>query len=177
MHCIPLVYEVFSSIPIYSVIILWGKKCLELLLYRHIGPCVITCKKQTGISRWFFLRMQKILWERDYRNLPKISPPSKKHPPPFFEWSCCKGCFSLESTPTHLCCSTCCYVKQEAPKKQHEGRHAPLLLLHRPFSGGMASWLAAAIYVAMVTPILYNNSYCPNDSNLKYESYRPYSWF
>ena len=38
-----------------------------------------------------------------------------------------QGCFSLESTPTHLCRSTCCYVKQQAPKKQHEGRHAPLL--------------------------------------------------
>ena len=34
--------------------------------------------------------------------------------------------------------------------------------------------LATAIYVAMVTPILYDNSYSLNDSNLKYESYRPY---
>ena len=33
----------------------------------------------------------------------------------------------------------------------------------------MASRLATAIYVAMVTPILYDNSYSPNDSNLKYE--------
>ena len=61
-----------------------------------------------------------------YRNLPKISPPSKICQPPFFKWSCCKGCFSLKSTPAHLCRSTCCYVKQEAPKKQHEGRHAPM---------------------------------------------------
>ena len=38
------------------------------------------------------------------------------------------------------------------------------------FSGGVASWLAT-IYVAMVTPILYDNSYSPNDSNLKYESF------
>ena len=68
-----------------------------------------------------------------YRNLLKISPLSKIWPSPFFEWSCCKVCFSLESTPTHLCCSTCCYVKQEAPKKQQqrEGRHAPLLLLRK----------------------------------------------
>ena len=34
--------------------------------------------------------------------------------------------------------------------------------------------LATSIYVAMVTPILYDNSYSLNDSNLKYESYRPY---
>jgi len=31
--------------------------------------------------------------------------------------------------------------------------------------------LATAIYVAMVTPSLYDNSYNLNDSNLKYESY------
>ena len=42
------------------------------------------------------------------------------------------------------------------------------------FPGGAASWLATAIYVAMVTPILYDNSYSPNDSNLKYETYQPY---
>ena len=42
------------------------------------------------------------------------------------------------------------------------------------FVGGMASKLAAAIYVAMVTPILYDNSYSPNDSNLKDEIYWPY---
>ena len=48
------------------------------------------------------------------------------------------------------------------------------LITNRPFSGGVASRLATAIYVAMVTPILYDNSYSPNDSNLKYESYRPY---
>ena len=34
--------------------------------------------------------------------------------------------------------------------------------------------LATANYVAMVTPILYDNSYSLNDSNLKYESYWPY---
>ena len=37
--------------------------------------------------------------------------------------------------------------------------------------------LTTAIYVAMVTPILYDNSYSLNDSNLKYESYRLYGWF
>ena len=46
--------------------------------------------------------------------------------------------------------------------------------VYRPFSGGVASWLATVIYVAMVTPILYDNSCSPNDSNLKYESYQPY---
>ena len=45
---------------------------------------------------------------------------------------------------------------------------------YRPYAGGVASRLANAIYVAMVTPILYDNSYSPNDSNLKYESYQPY---
>ena len=45
---------------------------------------------------------------------------------------------------------------------------------YRPYAGGVASRLATAVYVAMVTPILYDNSYSPNDSNLKYESYRPY---
>ena len=45
---------------------------------------------------------------------------------------------------------------------------------YRPFHVGVASKLATAIYVAMVTPILYDNSYSLNDSNLKYESCRPY---
>ena len=38
---------------------------------------------------------------------------------------------------------------------------------------GVASRLATAIYVAMVTPILYDNSTL-NDSNLKFKSYWPY---
>ena len=45
---------------------------------------------------------------------------------------------------------------------------------YRPFHVGVASRLATGIYVAMVMPILYDNSYSLNDSNLKYESYRPY---
>ena len=45
---------------------------------------------------------------------------------------------------------------------------------YRPFQVGVASRLATAIYVAMVTPILYDNSYSLNDSNLKYESYQLY---
>ena len=45
---------------------------------------------------------------------------------------------------------------------------------YRPFQVGVASRLATAIYVAMVTPILCDNSYSLYDSNLKYESYRPY---
>ena len=76
-------------------------------------------------------KMTQIKKSGVYRNLSKISPPSKIRPPPFFKWSCCKGCFSLKNMPTHLCCSTCCYVKQEAPQKQHEGRHPPLLLLRK----------------------------------------------
>ena len=35
---------------------------------------------------------------------------------------------------------------------------------YRPFSGGVASRLPNAIYVAMVTPILYDTSYSSNDS-------------
>ena len=45
---------------------------------------------------------------------------------------------------------------------------------YRPFHVGVASTLATAIYVAMVTPILYDNSSSLNDSNLNYESYQPY---
>ena len=45
---------------------------------------------------------------------------------------------------------------------------------YRPFHVGVASRLATAIYVAMVTPILYDNSSSLNDSNLNYESYQPY---
>ena len=41
---------------------------------------------------------------------------------------------------------------------------------YRPFQGGAASRLATAIYVAMATTILYDNSYSLNDLNLKYES-------
>ena len=44
---------------------------------------------------------------------------------------------------------------------------------YRPFHMGVASKLAT-IYVAMLTPILYDNSYSLNDSNLKSESYQPY---
>ena len=46
--------------------------------------------------------------------------------------------------------------------------------IYRPYAGGVASRLATAIYVAMVTPILYDTSYSPIDSNLKCESYRLY---
>ena len=44
---------------------------------------------------------------------------------------------------------------------------------YRPFSGGVAPRLATTIYVAMVTPILYDSSHGPNDSSLKYESNWP----
>ena len=49
-------------------------------------------------------------------------------------------------------------------------KHSTSLVSHV----GMASRLATAIYVAMVTLILYDISYSLNDSNFKYESYRPY---
>ena len=42
---------------------------------------------------------------------------------------------------------------------------------------GVASRLATVIYVAMVMPILYDNSYSTNNSNLKYKSYLLYGWF
>ena len=45
-----------------------------------------------------------------YRNLPKNGSPLKISLSPF------------ENMPTHLCCSTCGYVKQKAPKKQHCAR-------------------------------------------------------
>ena len=38
----------------------------------------------------------------------------------------------------------------------------------RPYPGVVASMLATVIYVGMVMPILYDNSYSPNDSNFKY---------
>ena len=47
-------------------------------------------------------------------------------------------------------------------------------LLNRGYAVGVASRLATVIYVAMVMPILYDNSYSPNNSNLKYESYWVY---
>ena len=46
--------------------------------------------------------------------------------------------------------------------------------IYGPFHVGVASRLATASYVAMVTPILYDNSSSLNDSNLKFESYWPY---
>ena len=45
---------------------------------------------------------------------------------------------------------------------------------YRPFHVGVVSRLATAIYGAMVTPILYDNSSSLIDSNPKYESYRSY---
>ena len=42
---------------------------------------------------------------------------------------------------------------------------------NRGYAVGVASRLATVIYIAMVMPILYDNSYSPNNSNLKYESY------
>ena len=49
----------------------------------------------------------------------KYLSPSKISPPPFFDWSCCKGFFSLGRTPTYLSCGTYCYIKEEAPKEQY----------------------------------------------------------
>ena len=44
---------------------------------------------------------------------------------------------------------------------------ARLLGNYRPFLGGVASRLATAICVTMVTPIFYDNSYSRNDSNVE----------
>ena len=49
-----------------------------------------------------------------------------------------------------------------------------LMWVYRGYAVGVASRLANVIYIAMVMPILYDNSYSPNNSNLKYESYRLY---
>ena len=52
--------------------------------------------------------------------------------------------------------------------------HIILCELYRPFHVGVVSRLATAVYVAMVTPILYDNYSSLNGSNLKYKSYRRY---
>ena len=57
------------------------------------------------------------------------------------------------------------------PTKWHRQR---IWGFYRPFHVGVASRLATAIYVAMVTLNLCDNSYSLNDSNFKYESYWPY---
>ena len=54
-----------------------------------------------------------------YRNLPKINPPSKIHPPPFYNEVVAKGAFLSKLRPPIY--ATVHAVKQEAPKKQHEG--------------------------------------------------------
>ena len=68
------------------------------------------------MSSWF---IGIILTHIYYCNLPKIGPPLKiTTPPSFFDGSCYKGCLTLKSTCTHLCCSTCGFVKQEVLKNQ-----------------------------------------------------------
>ena len=61
------------------------------------------------------------------------------------------------------------YVSYVVPHIQFNARNVYKIRIDH-FTWG----LATAIYVAMVTPILYDNSYSLNDSNLKYESYWPY---
>ena len=39
--------------------------------------------------------------------------------------------------------------------------------MNGPYPGDVASRLATIVYIAMVMPILYDNSYSPNDTNLK----------
>ena len=56
-------------------------------------------------------------------------------------------------------------------------RYRPVGVTRTCFIDHFTWGLATAIYVTMVTPILYDNSYSLDDSNLKYESYRPYGWF
>ena len=96
-----------------------------------------------------------------YRNLPKISPLSKTCPPPFFEWSCCKGCSSLSK----VCPPNCAAVHAVTSSKKHwrsstvqeegltnEGRHH-LLLLHKQVHDkrGIAELLHAQITRARLT--------------------------
>ena len=62
-----------------------------------------------------------------FKNKPTPPPPSPPPPPPptpFFVQICCTGCFnfSRKYTYLYLCCSTCGYLKQESPKKQHCAR-------------------------------------------------------
>ena len=40
--------------------------------------------------------------------------------------------------------------------------HIKINLLYRPYPGGVASRLPTIVYVAMIMPILYDNSYSPN---------------
>ena len=47
--------------------------------------------------------------------------------------------------------------------------YVDLEMRYRDSAVGVASRLATVIYVAMVMSILYDNSYSPNNSNLKYE--------
>ena len=77
-------------------------------------------------------------------NLWKIGQPSKINPPPFFEWSCCKGCFSLESMPTYLYHSLCRYVKQEAPTMLR-----PFQLLNRFPGLFLSAWKINVILVSI----------------------------
>ena len=66
-----------------------------------------------------------------YCDLLKIGPPQKISPPLFQIKLLQRVLFSLKSTLTYLCCSTCCYAKQETLKNQcheedgltNEGRH------------------------------------------------------
>ena len=89
-------------------------------------------------------------------NLSKVGPPLN---PPLFKWSCCNGCFSLESKPTYLCCSTRSYVKQEALKKQqwasggtnkNEGRHGLLWLHKSAWKKSIAESLHVYIFRAII---------------------------
>ena len=85
----------------------------------------------------FFYTNHKNTFNNKYSNLPKIGPPSRISTTPFFEWSYCKGCFSLESMTVYLCHNTCSYDKKQWKSNTvheeglaNEGRHH-LLLLHK----------------------------------------------
>ena len=54
-----------------------------------------------------------------YHNVPKVSPPSKIRPPPFL---LLRRVLFCRKYTHYLCHSICCYVKQEAPKKQDSAR-------------------------------------------------------
>ena len=75
---------------------------LEVLILACYHTCIMAF---SNITQWV-----QGLVVTHYHNLPKSGPPSRINPRPFFECSCCKGCFSQESMSINLCHSTCSYV-------------------------------------------------------------------
>ena len=78
-----------------------------------------------------------------------IGPLLKISPLPFFEWSCCKRYFSLESMPTYLCHSTS--MKKHSTVQEegltNEGRHRLLLY----FTKSKALWSCLLGFSSMIS--------------------------